>query len=538
VPAARVLLVHDDEAVLELVAGTLTREGLRIMTAVSPARALEPGRQSLSFDVVLCGVTLPGMTGFRFQEAYRQRTGHQTPFVFLAGGEQAARLPIEAPDRLLVTPFSPTDLRSAVYAALQLVHVVSGPLPGQLDPILKDVEESRGTGVITAVHGASVKRVVVENGDVVFAFSNEPRDLIGQAFLRAGLISEKELLQAFAAASAMKREPGVPALSAALAGLRKVTPEQSRRVFERKIRESVLDLFLWSSGMVEFVEEPLTRDDRPFPAHVETKALRAEGKLRRDRWTAVRRILPDADVRFQRARPFPGGFPRTNGEKSLVRLIESGATFGEILVEFRGEDYAVGLRLADLVKRGALETAAPAPAFTPSPSQDEKGLNLYDEFDALFGELSTELANPPAAPAAPQPPPKEDSGQVAVPAFARAMARFRSGDLPGARRAFLEVLDVDPMNLLARHRLDEVERAIVALARKNGLTGTQTVRLAVGIGTLLGRKSVFPNDAFVLSRLAAGPLTVGDLVLLCPFPEHEVLEIVQRFESEGVLTRS
>ena len=62
------------------------------------------------------------------------------------------------------------------------------------------------------------------------------------------------------------------------------------------------------------------------------------------------------------------------------------------------------------------------------------------------------------------------------------------------------------------------------------------MRLAVAIQTLVG-KNFPPSDAFVLSRLAAGPIAVGDLVHLCPFPEHEVLEILVRHVATGVLKR-
>ena len=62
------------------------------------------------------------------------------------------------------------------------------------------------------------------------------------------------------------------------------------------------------------------------------------------------------------------------------------------------------------------------------------------------------------------------------------------------------------------------------------------MRLAVPIGSLVG-KQIPPNDAFVLSRLAAGPLSIGDLLHLCPFPEHELLEILIRHAGTGVLRR-
>ena len=51
-PNARVLLVDQDEEVLQRVSETLTREGLRIVTASVPSHVLGYSRQTLSFDVV------------------------------------------------------------------------------------------------------------------------------------------------------------------------------------------------------------------------------------------------------------------------------------------------------------------------------------------------------------------------------------------------------------------------------------------------------------------------------------------------------
>src|SRR3954469_21600321 len=114
----------------------------------------------------------------------------------------------------------------------------SGLLPAALDPLLATIDSSHATGVITAIRANVQKRIVVEEGTVVFAASDDPRDLIGQALLRAQLITEKDLVAALASSAAAPAVPGLPRLAASLTAMRWVTPDQCRSVFEAKIRES------------------------------------------------------------------------------------------------------------------------------------------------------------------------------------------------------------------------------------------------------------------------------------------------------------
>lgn len=553
VPAARILVVDDDESILQLVTDTLTREGYIVSSAVSPAAALNRATQVGSFRLVVSDVHLPEMTGFQMRDALRKIDGHEkTPFLFMSAGYEAVENDIatllgDAP--LLLKPFTRSDLRRMVYKALKFVRVVVGPIPGQLDRVFEDVADAQGTGILTAVDGATVKRVVFQDGKAVFAASNDPRDLIGQAYIRAGLISEKELLAAFERKEAGP-VPGkpMPALAGALAALRKVTPEQSAAVFQQKTRESILDLYLWSKGALEYSEGNVTDADLPFPISVELAPLRVEGALRRKRWAAVMALFPDTNVAFERTgKPLPAGFPKTGGEKALVSLIDEGRTLAEILLEMRGQDYAVGMRLASMRKAEVLRTGPPR-GFR-GPREDTGDLKLPDEFETMFGDLGSELADgPPAVAASPAGPVPASAplGETSAPRvspemaaatasiFATALVKMRAGDFAGARAGLEEVLSLDPMSALARERLKQVESSLAEKSRDVGLEDGRELALAVRLEDLVGRQMP-AADAFVLSRLAAGKVTVGQLLRLCPFPPHEVLGILEKHLAGGVL---
>lgn len=541
-PSARILTVDDDEELLQLLGDTLTRDGFRVSSAGSAAAALEFGGSA--FDLVVSDIDLPGKSGLDLRDEWHRQAGNEnTPFLFVSAldpvieAQVARRL---GKDKLLAKPFTRAALRRAVYGALRLARVTVGPIATTLDRIFLECAEQRGTGVLTAVSGPVTKRVVVEEGEAIFAFSNDPRDLIGQAFLRAGLITEADLLEAFALWNEHPAARGTPGLAAALAALKKVTPEQSRAVFEKKIREAILDLYLWSDGMVEFVEGAVAADEHPFPFTLDLATLRRDGAKRRAHWTKANAIVPDRSMRYQRAAaPWPEGFPATNGDLALARHLEHGRSLAEILVEFRGQDYGIVMRVADLVRRGCV-ALAPERTFEAPPAGDAapQALNVSAEFDAMFGELGDELAQPPAT-VAPEDVAEADSAldRRLIGITAGALVKMRTGDLQGARAGFLDVLTSDPFNTLARDRLEETEAAITAAARGGGLRNDDRLRLAIPVQELTG-KTIPPHDAFVISRLAAGSRTVGELVHLCPFPEHEVLEILVRNLGSAVLARS
>ena len=553
-PEARILIVDDDPEIPELVAAALRGEGFTLETAASAAEGIEKA-SATKFDLLILDVNLGDANGFQVRDRVRALPGmEQLPVVFLSGADARVEAAIArhlGTDKLLVKPLPRAELKRGVYAALKLVRVERGALPDALDRILYVVAENDETGILTAVRGGLTKRIVFQEGRIVFTSSNDPRDLIGQALLRAGLIGEDDLLQAFAASDPKAAaQPGVPRLASALAAMRKVTPEQCQKVFESKIRESVLDVFLWSGGQVEYVAGGVENGDMPFPLSLSIQTIRTDGMKRRRRWEEVRRIIPDFATTFERVTPWPEGFPKTGGDIAVSQLLERGLSLETMLVELRGQDYAVGVRVADLVQRGVLR-AAGKKGFAGAP-QTEPGAEPVSEipsgeFTGRFPPVTPEQAAAIAESARPQAVPAPAEGlaraegaaaDAGVAAMLEAAFAFMQDSRPAeARRALLEVLEREPMNSLARQRLQEAETAIVDRARAFGLKDDTTLRLAQSISVLMGRQ-VQASEAFVLSRFAAGAMTVGSLLQVCPVPPHEILSILQKFVTDGTLKKS
>lgn len=544
---ARLLHLDDDEATLQLVEDCLGGEDLAILSATTPTEALAYCTSDGPFDLVVSDVNLPEMSGFGFRDAVRALPGQdKTSFLFLTGADAQVELEIAASlgrERLLIKPFARAELRRAVFALLKILRTDGGTLPDALDRVLSTIAENREGGVLTALNGPSMKRVVFQDGRIAFAASNDPKDMIGQALVRSGLISEQDLVEAISAKETLPGSGGkTPQLAAALAVLRRVTPEQCEKVFEEKVRDAVLDLFLWSSGVLEYVAGAVETSDRPYPIALDLQEIRRQGVIRRQMWAEVQRVLPDPSVRFDVV-AWPDGFAPTD---VLVRHVETGRSIAEMLVELRGQDFAIASQLARLVKSGAL-TIRPGGGFSGSTVHDTV---LFDIDRAITdvvnepGERTAKFVTEKPAPDGDLPAVKEDPAaptpreQLPVAAvLTRALTLFREGSLQEARVGFLDVLSIDPSDPLARLRLREVELAIAAAVRTSGLSNEVCVVLNVPIASLIG-KEIPSEDAFVLSRLSANTLSIAELLGVCPMPEHKVLAVIEQYLADGTLKRA
>ena len=112
----RILLIDDEPQVLAVLSRLL--RGHALVTASSGAEALEVLEKQTHFDVILCDVMMPGLTGVEVYEAIEQRWPQLSPrFAFMSGG---AFTPATIgflnsfPGRVLEKPFQPDEVRALV----------------------------------------------------------------------------------------------------------------------------------------------------------------------------------------------------------------------------------------------------------------------------------------------------------------------------------------------------------------------------------------------------------------------------------------
>jgi PAS domain S-box-containing protein len=119
-PAARVLVVEDDLALVEAVTATLRRAGYAVETAATGAAALAAARQAVP-DLVLLDLGLPDVYGTEVLRGLRALPAcRKVPVLVLTGRDKTeaeAALPVGASD-FLTKPFSPTVLLQTIQGLL------------------------------------------------------------------------------------------------------------------------------------------------------------------------------------------------------------------------------------------------------------------------------------------------------------------------------------------------------------------------------------------------------------------------------------
>ena len=124
--APHLLVVDDDRRIRDLLSRFLSTEGYRISTADSAAMA-RAKLSSLSFDLLILDVMMPGETGFEFARDIRKTSG--VPILMLTARDAAESritgLEIGADD-YVAKPFEPRELSLRIANILKRAKPAAG----------------------------------------------------------------------------------------------------------------------------------------------------------------------------------------------------------------------------------------------------------------------------------------------------------------------------------------------------------------------------------------------------------------------------
>ncbi len=131
-----VLIVDDEEALLDITGTYLEMEGYTVVKAQSGKAALTV-LESITPDIIISDITMPGMSGFDLFEKVRAQSEFQgTPFIFLTGHSdpkhviQGKELGI---DDYLTKPFDPNILISTIKGKLKRRQEISNSTSQQIE---------------------------------------------------------------------------------------------------------------------------------------------------------------------------------------------------------------------------------------------------------------------------------------------------------------------------------------------------------------------------------------------------------------------
>lgn len=339
-------------------------------------------------------------------------------------------------------------------------------------------------GVLQMTRRSTKKRLAFRDGAVQWTSSNDPRETIGQALVRDGLITEEALFRAL-----LKQETDKRRLGELLISDGHLSEPQLMKTLRTNAEAHLHDLFLWGDGRFEFDDE---RKPAPEPSDlaIALKPVLEEGRHRRELWTQLGQRFASNEITFRLAvDPVSITDPAV---RQILDLAAWGKTLAGISLETRRSEYETTLLLAGLCDQGIL---ALGQAEAGAPEADPVGI------------ITTLLAG--------------------------AEMRLKEGRFDSALEAYEKVLTLDGVNQAAKKGLLAVAEARqkAKAARKIPLEKVPVLRLTA---MALSQQQFDPQEGFVLSRIN-GQWDVRSLLKLVPMPEEEVLLIFSRLLERQVI---
>ena len=361
------------------------------------------------------------------------------------------------------------------------------PLPDLLDLLGR----RRLGGSLTCERGTVRKTLHVLGGAAVGAASNDPREYLGQLLINFGHLTEEQLQKAFQTQEETKIRLGKVLTMVGL-----VSDETVKEVLAIKIRETILDVFLWDSGLFYFDDTPPGAVDE-LDAAVPLPDVVREAEFRATAWNAFRGEFPTgaAALEVDESR-VPAALGPDTVDGRLLALARDGRTIDEIGLALHATDFHLYQRLYSLARQGLLRAAPLHAGPADAPGEAEVAADLVDQARGLLADGRTDDAELVAARAVVLAPGSEQARTLLAEAEAQLFGRLRA-----------ELLDTP--------------RVPVLLVAQSEIAGLK-----------LGSA-----DKYLLSR-CDGRRTVRQIVMIAPLKELEVLKALRRFaESEVVRLR-
>lgn len=369
--------------------------------------------------------------------------------------------------------------------------------------LLQMIEADRKTGVLTVSTLQFQKKIFLKNGLLNFVVSEDPRDFLGHFLVSKGIITEEDLVKAFAI-----HKQSQQLIGRVLGKMAEISEEAMKLKIAEKIKDSVYQLFFEDLTKFSFSEEEV--DFQKFPVSVEfpIQNLLMEGLKRFDEGKKLKEIFDNSDQTFKVVKDKLAQVPQKGSIPKIIELLEKGMSVNDICLHFHTYEFGILKYLDALWKKGALEKATikkkvvvATPSSVPSVPKEvaveiAKASDPVQDLLALIPSLETK-------------------GE-----FQKVMDMCR------------DILKIDPGNGKAQEILKTNQEKFVKKVLDESPPKTTVLSMAEKAD--FGAASLTPSDGFVLSRIN-GQWTLSEILSVVPLPEIEVLVSVRRLLDLGLV---
>ncbi len=341
------------------------------------------------------------------------------------------------------------------------------------EDVLEWAARRRVSGPIAFERKGTVRSLVVEDGNIVWASSNRREEQLGMILVRSGLVPERALAESLET----RAETGVPLGKVLLmAGL--ITEVDLVEILATKIRETVTDVATWTDGTFDAVpraQAPATGVN----AQLKIEVCLTVARRRTQRMNDIMNTLGADDVTFYVA---PTTEPPKADDGQVIDIAKIWALAGDrrtaadISAAFAGERFATFDALAKMVEQGQL---------------------TVDRRHRERTNSAVELA-------------------------AGARGRLRQGDRAGALAMASQALHQDPNDAEVRKTFTAIERARVAEVAKQLLSRHRVPRRVREVGADADELGLSAAEVDLAARVD-GRWDLLSLIRSAPVREAEAL---------------
>ena len=349
----------------------------------------------------------------------------------------------------------------------------------------------QATGILQYEHADEKRQVVIRDGAVVSASSNQPRDYLAQFLINMGQMSEDQYMAAYRAQQDTRVFLGQAVVAMGLA-----SPEAVRNALQLKFREALLSAFGWEEGTFTFTPGGAPAPLPGLEVGVPLLEIYREADVRDTAWKAIRAVFPSGQARLLLLRENLAEPPDSGSlDEKLTRMIEEGATIDDLILGLHSTDFFLYQRLYALHRLGAVSVAQSDAPTVPT------------EVPQVLGR-------------------EEGAEEI----FRAAQAFFTAGNVGDAAALARRAYELSPTAGTANF-LREAEAALTELLRKE-ISGARVPILRVD-GEVLRRLPLSAPERYLLSRVD-GQRTVEAIIQVSPIHELDALRCFKGFLDQGL----
>jgi hypothetical protein len=222
----------------------------------------------------------------------------------------------------------------------------------QLAELLQWLSQGQKTGTLVIDDGAVEKRIYFRGGRIISSASTDPREYLGEFLVRHGHLEVDALNDAV-----RRQEETGMLLGKILVSSGAISEDDLQPLLQIKTREAIYDLFTWSEGRFEFLDDELP-EKLMVPTELDVTGIVLEGVRRLDEWGRLRKLVPTLDAIAVKIKD--GDDSKLAAvERRVLAEVDDRSTVREIRDRAHATDFSVCEALFQGVQKGRVKVIVP-----------------------------------------------------------------------------------------------------------------------------------------------------------------------------------